>query len=399
MALNLDTLGLAATVSASGITAPDYQTILTQITGYFQQIYGSDAYLEPDSKDGQMVALVALAIHDANNSAMAVYNSFSPSTAMGNGLSSNVKINGITRKTAISSTVDMLITGTPGLTITNGSVKDANNVVWNLPASVAIGVNGTVTVSATCATAGAIAASANTVTQINTPTLGWLSATNPTAASTGSAAETDIALRTRQTISTSLTSATPFEAVNGALANITGVSRLKLFENDTGGIDDNGLPAHSISAVVEGGDAAVIAEVIRGKKGQGVSTHGTTEVIVADEYGNPHTIGFSRPVDVPVYIAITLNVFTGYTSIIGDQIKEAIAAYINSLDIGSDVLLSRVYSPANLGVVSGGNSKYYDIIALELGRDLATVTAGNIDIAWNESASSIVDNIIITVPA
>lgn len=66
MSLDLDTLGLSATVTAEGISAPDYQTVLDTITGYFQQIYGSDAYLDPDSKDGQMVALVALAIHDAN---------------------------------------------------------------------------------------------------------------------------------------------------------------------------------------------------------------------------------------------------------------------------------------------------------------------------------------------
>ncbi|EMP5337492.1 hypothetical protein RZ698_005086, partial [Citrobacter freundii] len=53
MALNLDTLGLSATVTAQGISAPDYQTILDTLTSYFRQIYGSDAYLEPDSKDGQ----------------------------------------------------------------------------------------------------------------------------------------------------------------------------------------------------------------------------------------------------------------------------------------------------------------------------------------------------------
>ena len=42
MALNLDTLGLSATVTAEGISAPDYQTILDTLTSYFQQIYGSD---------------------------------------------------------------------------------------------------------------------------------------------------------------------------------------------------------------------------------------------------------------------------------------------------------------------------------------------------------------------
>ena len=40
MALNLDSLGLSATVTAEGISAPDYQTILDTLTSYFQQIYG-----------------------------------------------------------------------------------------------------------------------------------------------------------------------------------------------------------------------------------------------------------------------------------------------------------------------------------------------------------------------
>lgn len=399
MALNLDTLGLSATVTAQGISAPDYQTILTTLTGYFQQIYGTDAYLDPDSKDGQMIALYALGIHDANSTAIAVYNGQSPATGIGNGLSSNVKINGIYRDPANNSTVDLLITGTIGLEITNGSARDANSIIWNLPASVVIGTNGTVLVTAACATAGAVAALAGTVTGINTPTRGWVSVTNPNAATVGSAAETDSALRIRQAQSVALASVTPFDALDGAIANISGVTRHKLYENDTGDVDTNGLPPHSITAVIDGGDATEIATTIQLKKGQGVTPNGTTQITVADKYGNPHVIGFNRPVPVPVYIAISLQAFTGYTTQIGEDIKAAISAYINALTIGDDVLLSRVYSPANLGVVSGGESRYYDITSLQIGKSAATVAAGNITIGYSESATCDVDNINITVTA
>lgn len=260
MALNLDTLGLSATVTAQGISAPDYQTILTKITGFFQQIYGTDAYIEPDSKDGQMVALVALAIHDANNTAIAVYNSYSPSTALTDALSRNVKINGISRKGETRSTVDLVLTGTTGTTITNGSVRDDNGIVWNLPATTTIDGN---PVTATCNTPGAVAALTGTITKINTPTRGWVSVNNPAAATVGAAAETDAELRIRQTQSVALPSLTPFDAVDGALANISGVTRHKLYENDTGTVDANGLPAHSISVIVDGGDATTIAQTIR----------------------------------------------------------------------------------------------------------------------------------------
>ncbi|ECC3553295.1 baseplate J/gp47 family protein [Salmonella enterica subsp. salamae] len=399
MALNLDTLGLSATVTAEGISAPDYQTILDTLTSYFQQIYGSDAYLEPDSKDGQMVALVALAIHDANNTAISVYNCFSPATGYGAALASNVKINGIARKGATNSTVDLLLTGTAGTTITNGTVKDTNNVIWRLPASVVIGVDGTVTATAICSKSGAVAAPAGTITTINTPTRGWTSVTNPAAATVGAPAETDAELRIRQGQSVAIPSITPFEGVDGAIANIAGVTRHKLYENDTGKTDGNGLPPHSISAIVDGGDVTEIARIIRGNKGQGVRTWGKTSVTVPDKYGNPHIISFSRPTDVPVYGKITLTVFAGYTSQIGVQIQQAVADYINRLMIGDQVLLSRIYSPANLGVVSGGNARYYDIQELLIGKSPEAVAAANINIAYDESASCKPENIIITVAA
>lgn len=397
MSLDLDTLGLSATVTAEGISAPDYQTVLDTITGYFQQIYGSDAYLAPDSKDGQMVALVALAIHDANNTAISVYRSFSPSTALDDALTSNVKINGIARRAATNSTVDELIEGEAGTLITNGSVKDANGIIWNLPAQVTIGIDGTVIATATCSVAGAVAAPAGSVNKINTPTRGWVSVTNPQAATVGVAAETNAELRVRQSQSVALPSLTPFEAVDGAIANISGVTRHKLYENDTDNTDSNGLPPHSIAAIVEGGDATVIANSIRGVKGQGVTPYGSTVIVVPDKYGNPHPVGFSRPVDVPIYVKITIEPLTGYTSQVGEEIKAAISSYINSLAIGVSVLLSRVYSPANLGVVSGGNARYYDITELLIGTSSAGVAATNIVIAFDHSASCRVADINLEV--
>ncbi|WHQ16357.1 baseplate J/gp47 family protein [Edwardsiella anguillarum] len=397
MALNLDTLGLSATVTAEGISAPDYQTILDTLTSYFQQIYGTDAYLDPDSKDGQLVALVALAIHDANNMAIAVYNGFSPATGRGAGLSSNVKINGIGRRGATNSTVDLVLTGVAGTSITNGTVKDTNNVIWRLPTPVTIGVSGTVTVTATCSSSGAVAALAGAITTINTPTRGWTSVTNPAVATVGALAETDADLRIRQGQSVALPSLTPFDGVDSAIANVAGVTRHKLYENDTGATDSNGLPPHSISAIVDGGDVTAISQAIRGSKGQGTATYGTTAVTVPDTYGNPHVISFSRSTDVPIYGHITLQAFAGYTSQIGAQIQQAVADYINGLTIGDDVLLSRIYSPANLGVVSGGNARYYDITELLIGKSSGVVAAVNITIAYNESASCKPDNIALTV--
>lgn len=100
---------------------------------------------------------------------------------------------------------------------------------------------------------------------------------------------------------------------------------------------------------------------------------------------------------MPVFVKITISPLTGYTSQVGDEIKAAVAAYINSLSIGASVLLSRVYSPANLGVVSGGNARYYDITELLIGTSPAGVTAANVVIAFDHSASCTVENINLEV--
>ena len=242
-----------------------------------------------------------------------------------------------------------------------------------------------------------MAALSGTVTTINTPTRGWTSVTNPAAATVGSPAETDAELRIRQGQSVALPSITPFEGVDGAIVNVAGVTRHKLYENDTGTTDSNGLPPHSISAIVDGGDLTEIAQAIRGNKGQGVSTYGATAVTVPDKYGNPHVIRFSRSTDVPIYGHITLKAFAGYTSQIGKEIQQAVADYINDLTIGDSVLLSRIYSPANLGVVSGGSARYYDIQELLIGKSAGSVASANITIAYDESASCKPANIVITV--
>ncbi|WP_261151370.1 baseplate J/gp47 family protein [Serratia quinivorans] len=395
MMLNLDTLGLAATVTASGISAPDYQTILSKLTGYFQQIYGDDVYLEPDSKDGQMLSLYALGIHDANNATIAVHNSFSPATAQGRGLASNVKINGIAVTPTSRSTADVLITGQVGVSISNGMVRDSNNITWSLPANVVIGINGTVTVTATCQVDGAIVAPAGTITEIGTPTRGWQSVTNPAAATAGRKVETDAELRQRQAKSVAIPSLTVLDGIMGAVATLDGVERYRGYENDTHLTDDNGLPPHSISLVVAGGDASAIAKTIATKKTPGGGTYGTTPIAVTDKYGIVHPIHFYRPTSVNIFARVEIKALQGYTSGVGEEIKTAVAAYINEIEIGDPVYLTRLYLPANLN--GSADSATFDITDLQIGTSTGSLAPANVIIGFNAVAACVPANIEVVV--
>ncbi|MNL92025.1 hypothetical protein D3C81_17770 [compost metagenome] len=393
--LNLDTLGLAATVTASGISAPDYQTILSRLTGYFQQIYGDDVYLDPDSKDGQMVAIYARGIHDTNNTAIAVYNSFSPATAQGRGLASNVKINGISVTPASRSTADVLIVGQVGTLITNGTVRDSNGITWSLPDSVAIGIDGTATVTATCQIDGAVVAPAGTITEIGTPTRGWQSVTNPAAAAAGRKAETDAELRQRQAKSVAIPSLTVLDGIMGAVATLDGVERYRGYENDTSVEDANGLPPHSISLVVSGGDASAIARTIATKKTPGGGTYGTTSINVTDKYGIVHPISFFRPTSVNIYARVEIKALQGYTSAVGEEIRTTVAAYINEIESGDLVYITRLFLPANLN--GNADSATFEITELQIGTSVGSLAPANIIIGFNAVATCAPANIEVVV--
>lgn len=174
-------MATAPTIDEYGITAPDYQEVLDYLQTQYRAIFGADVYLSADSQDGQFLAIVAAAINDSNAAAIAIYNAFSPATAQGEGLSSVVKINGISRLVASNSTATVTIGGTVGTTINNGEISDGTNT-WLLPPTVTIPSAGEIAVTATAKDAGAISAQAGTLTQISTPVYWWATVTNATAA-------------------------------------------------------------------------------------------------------------------------------------------------------------------------------------------------------------------------
>lgn len=385
----LPTLG--ATIDSTGVHSPTYSDIYQSLIASYQGIYGSDIYVPADSQDGQALAVHAKAIYDTNQNIIAVYNSWSPSTAQGAALSSVVKINGIKRNSYSYSTVDLLIVGQAGAKISSGVAFDGT-YKWSLPTNVIIPVGGSITVSAACQTAGAISAVANSINRIYTPTFGWQSVNNPLAAVPGAPVEDDPTLRARQTVSTAIPSRTVIDGITGAILNITGVTACVAHENDTKTTDSSGVPGNSIAMIVNGGDPIAIATVISNKKTPGSTTYGTTTEVVTNASGVPVTINFYRPTIVNVLVAITIKALTGYVSTTGTAVQAAIASYINSLGIGGgngkNVSYDGVYSAAKS--VTNGNTFSIQSLA---------ITGGTPDLAilFNQLPSCTSSNVTLTV--
>lgn len=381
-------------IDATGIHTPTYSEILEGRKSDFRAIFGADLYLEADSQEGQMLAIFALAEHDAYQLAVSVYNAFSPHTAQGVGLSRMVKVNGIARLTASRSAVDVTLVGAPGTIITGGAVRDVADRKWDLPATVALPVNGEITVTATSQEPGEVRAAAGDVSNIATPTRGWVSVTNAAPATAGAAVESDATLRKRQVVSTALPSQTILEGIAGAVANLPGVTRFKPYENDTAEADANGLPPHSVCMVVEGGEAGAIAQAIAIKKVPGSPTFGDAAVTVLDRYGMPNVIRFARPRAVPPLVTVRIRPLSGYVSTTGGEIKAKVAGHLDGYKIGEEVLLSKLYTPINAAEPTEG-VKTFDVVGLLLARPGEVPQAQNLVLDFDEVAVG--DTLAITV--
>lgn len=380
-------------VDQSGLHYPDYPTVLSYLQGEYRTIYGADTYLEADSQDGQWVAILALAMFDSMQVAAAVYNSFSPLTAQKDALSRNVKINGIARLVASYSTADLTIVGQAGTIILNGQAKDTLDQKWNLPASVTIPVGGSIVVTATAEQVGAVSAAAGTINKIATPTLGWQTVNNVAAATIGDPVETDAELRRRQAQSTMIPSLSVMEGIVGAVASLAGVNRYRGYENDTGTTNADGIPAHAISLVVEGGTTQAIAEAIAAKKTPGTATYGTTSYTTYDQYGVPNVINFFRPTTATISIEVSLTARTGYLSTTADAIKAALVAYVADLLIGDDIYISKLYVPANLSNQAVGET--FDVTQIRIKKNAGSWVTTNLSLAFNEIAQTALANVTV----
>lgn len=380
-------------IDSTGYHYADFPTFLDFVQGQYRSVYGADIYLGADSMDGQWTSIVAQMMYDTASVGADTYNSFSPVSAQGVGLSRVVKINGLNRNIPTNSSVVLTIVGVAGTTITNGIAVDTVNQQWALPASVTIPPGGTIDVTATAVLPGAINAEIATVINIFTPTLGWQTVTNSAAAAPGAPVETDAELRARQMVSTALPALTVIQATTAALANLAGVTAVRPYENVTDSTDGNGLPPHSVCFIIEGGDITSITNTIGLYKTPGTNTYasGTNSrsEIYNDPAGLPVPIKFYNPA-VPAEIGVTITIHpltTAWDTSFEIPIAAAIAALIESFGIGGTILYTQLFAAAYNPPPSGGVTAIpgsYSVVSITINKNGGGYSGANIVLAFNE---------------
>jgi len=335
------------------------------------------------------------------------YNQFDPLKATGAGLSGLVQLNGLTRQLGGYATAAFDVTGTANKTILAGKqVADINStIVFALPEFTLDG-DGEATVTGTCTVKGPLVALTGSVFNILTPTAGLLTAVNTNDSSGGSDDETDAELRARQQLSTSGTAHSVIDSVYSVLGGITGVTMVRVYQNNT--LDDpdtRSIPAKSIAVVIMGGADLAIAIALFRVIPLGVGLYGTTTVTQTDAQGVEYPIAFTRPAEIDVFVLVDLDIVISglWTDESEDDIKAAIVAWslLGASGVGIDSGYDRDgYLPGD-AVYS---SELYVPVNKQLGIKINSITVGitnpatedSVVIDWNEIAVFDSTNITVT---
>lgn len=194
---------------------------------------------------------------------------------------------------------------------------------------------------------GPYEAPAFTLTEIVTPIAGVQSVNNLLDAAIGSNVMSNEALRVLREAELARPGTGTVPAIRAALLELADVTAATVFYNNTDTTDGDGLPPHSIEAMVEGGDDDIIRQTLFENVAAGILTHGTEVGTVTDSQGTAHTFKFSRPTEKPIYIAMTVTYDAdAYPEDGDDQIKSAIALWGQTLPAGRDAVARALGSRA-----------------------------------------------------
>lgn len=311
-------------LTKNGLDLSTASEILETLKQQFRAIYGADINLEQNSPDGQWLNILAQARVDAQELFAAIYNSFDPDVAVGRALDARCAINSIFRKGGtftiqpIEVTVDRALTlkglddaqnedeGT-GFTVTDGA---GNKFI--LFSSYSFTGAGTKTLNFRAKNRGQVETSPNTINTIETITLGVVSVNNPsTALSVGVDEESDEELRLRREKSTANNGAGYVDNLRGSLLDINEVSDAVVYNNRTNEVNSDGVPAHGLWVIVEGGANQDIGEVMNAKVTGGSPMKGSQSVFIEQADGSKEEYKFDRPTTQTLYVNLTIKAIDG----------------------------------------------------------------------------------------
>ena len=355
-------------VTSTGLVTESLTEIITVLEDGFKSIYGSDINLNSNSPDAQMINLFAQAKVDLLECIAQVYASFDPDQASGSVLDQRLAINGVKRRgstftrTSITVTTDRVLTLLGKDTSTTPfTISDGSGTKFVLEETTAL-ISGANSLIFSAADAGNVESLANTLTTIETVTLGVLSVNNPASVITqGIDEETDSQAKVRRRQSVSLPAIGALDATKAAVFQVDNVLDVAAFENDGDTIDSNGVPGHSMWIIVDGGTNADVAQAIYSKRNAGCGMKGAVQTPITRPNDVPFVVRFDRPVYENLYMALTITSIDPLHAIDDEWLKNQIFEQISY----------GIYDPADFTAIT---------TVVKTLDPLAVVTAGGVSL-------------------
>lgn len=385
---------MAYGVTTDGFVIKPFAVIKSEIEAYQRTNIDSGLTLTERSTLGNQNTSVINQIAELWELGQAVYSSQYPDSANGWSLDQAVSLTGTRRSSSSKTLVTGQVTLNPDKNLPAGSWANLTgqpNVRFKTLTEVPADPAGQTTdVVFEAEYAGAIQVAIGQLDEINEPVSGWTAVDNTAAGATGDAREEDDELRIKREEELRAAGSTNTEAIRSGLLTLTGVIDARVTENDTGYVV-GGLKKHSIYAVVRGGTSSEIGQSIYDNKAGGINTNGAQLNIITDSQGSTHNIYHDNATELVFYATLAVTTTSYYDAVAGPvAIKAAIAAYVNSLRIGDDV----IYDEIKVAIYSV--TGVYKVTSLTI--DFFTPPVGVIDlpVSDTEFASSDVANITIS---
>lgn len=384
-------------LTENGFIAPTYEEVLDSVEDDFISKFGDDIVLTSNSNFGIIARLIAwretLMIQELQQNYYAAFISTATDTSLDR-VGSNM---GVGRKVAQPAFATIEVTTDGQYLIETGEtfetddgyvfdlIKDITTTqqpdgTWKGTGIVQSEENGSMNNVA-----------ANKITMESNPDDNVLSITNPEPAGGGQDYEDDETYRARLLEENSTKPGPTAWGMKSALMELPGVRDVNPVENDKADADKWGNPPYSVHIYVLGGDDNEIAHTIVNHEAAGITLVGSKAIDVQDATGNKRTVHFDHAIDKPIYVKVKVNVNENWNDDEGaDDIKTAVADYINHLIIGKTLFLTRLYP-----LVYGVNG--IDEATIMIGTHQGTLGGNDIVNDINEAVSCDTNNIEVDV--
>lgn len=337
-------------ITDAGISIKSFRELRVELQEEWAKAFGDAIDLSPTSVDGHHLDLECKTITSVSQLIQAVADNLDPSKATGVWLDILGDYKSMTRISASYSVARVTFVGTNGTVIPEGTAVRYYGAPcdFTLQEEITIGSDGTALGECVADTIGYVEVFVGDWQLVSDIEGVTCKVVQGNAGGAGRNDETDAEYRARQKKYTGGGLAT-YDKMYAYMAGVVGEGNFTLEINDED-ITQNGIPPHRFEFVINNGIGTndELAQAIWACKAGGIKPFGNTSGTAVAVNKVKHTMYFSRPVDVKLWLSVTITEYTEETlpDNYSDAIKDAVFAFAETeYTPGKDVILERLKGP------------------------------------------------------